>query len=59
LDEEYTSNKFYELLALDKTIHQSSCTNISEQNGIAKRNIGTLSKLLVFFLLYASIPNEF
>ena len=33
---EYTSNKFCELLALDGTIHQTSCTDTLEQNGVAE-----------------------
>ena len=33
----YTSNKFCELLALDRTIHQTSCTYTPEQNGVAER----------------------
>ena len=34
---EYTSNKFCQLLALDGTIHQTSCTDTPEQNGVAER----------------------
>jgi len=34
---DYTSNKVYELLALDGTIHQTSYTNTPTQNGITKR----------------------
>ena len=37
LCEEYISNKFFQLLSLDETIHQTSCTDIPEQNGVAKR----------------------
>jgi len=44
---EYTSNKFCQLLALDGTIHQTSCTDTPEQNCVAERKIGTLLKLLV------------
>jgi len=55
---EYTSNKFYQLLTLDRTIHQTSCTDTPEQNEVVEENIGTLSKLLVLscylllFLIY-------
>ena len=34
---EYTSNKFCQLLALDRTIHQTSCTDTPEQNGVAEK----------------------
>ena len=44
---EYTSNKFCQLLALDGTIHQTSCTDSLEQMVLLKENIGTLSKLPV------------
>jgi hypothetical protein len=47
LGDEYTSNKFYELLTLDGIIHQTSYTDTPEQNGVVEKNIGTLSKLIV------------
>ncbi|PNX69712.1 gag-pol polyprotein, partial [Trifolium pratense] len=31
---EYTSNKFSELLAFDGTVHQTSCTDTRQQNGV-------------------------
>jgi hypothetical protein len=34
---EYTSNKFFQMLALDGTIHQTPCTDTPEQNGVAER----------------------
>ena len=34
---EYTSNKFYQLLTLNVTIHQTSCTDTHEQNGVAEK----------------------
>jgi hypothetical protein len=34
---EYTSNKFYELLALDGTIYQTLCVDTPKQNSVAKR----------------------
>jgi hypothetical protein len=47
LSGEYTFNKFYKLFVLNKTIHQTLCTNTLEQNDIAKKNIGTLLKLFI------------
>jgi hypothetical protein len=47
LGDEYTSNKFYELLTLDGIIHQTLYTDTPEQNGVVEKNIGTLSKLIV------------
>jgi hypothetical protein len=44
---EYTSNKFCQLLALDGTIHQISCTDTPEQNGVAERKHRHITKLLV------------
>jgi hypothetical protein len=37
LDGNCTSNKFCQLLDLDETIHQTLCTDILEQNGVAER----------------------
>jgi hypothetical protein len=37
LGREYTSNKFYQLFALDGTIHQTSCTDTPEQNGVVEK----------------------
>lgn len=34
LDGEYTSNNFFDLLALDGTNHQTSCTNNHEKNNV-------------------------
>ena len=45
----YTSNKFCALIALDDTIHQTSCTDTSKQIVLLKKNIGILLKLLVLF----------
>jgi hypothetical protein len=56
---EYTSNKLCDLLALDGTIHQTSCTNTSEQNGIAERKHRVIIKTTRSFLLSASVPSEF
>jgi len=57
LSEEYTSNKFCKLFSLGGTIHQTLCIETPEQNGVAKKNIGTFLKLLV--LLFASVLGVF
>jgi hypothetical protein len=59
LSGEYTSNKFCQLLALDGTIHQTSCTNTPEQNGVAKRKHRNIVETARSLLLSAFIPNEF
>jgi len=59
LSREYTSNKFYELLALDGTIHQTSCINTLEQNGVVERKHRHIVETAHFFLLSAFIPNKF
>jgi hypothetical protein len=56
---EYTSNKFYQLLALDGTIHQTSCTDTPEQNGVAERKHMHIVETARSFLLSAFVPNEF
>ena len=52
---EYTSNKFYQLLALDGTIHQTSCTDTLEQNGVAERkhkHIVETAHSLLFLVIF-------
>ena len=56
---EYTSNKFLELLALDGTRQQTSCTNTSKQNGVAKRKHRHIVETARYLLLSAYIPIEF
>jgi len=55
---EYTSNKFCQLLALDGTIHQTSCTDTPKQNGVAEKKhrhiVETARSLLSTF-----VPSEF
>jgi len=58
LNWEYTSNKFYELDVLDGTIHQTSYTYTSKQNGVTKRKHRHIVKTACSLLLSASIPNE-
>jgi len=56
---EYTSNKFCELLALNETIHQTSCTDTPKQNGVTKRKHRHIVETTHSLLLFASIPIEF
>ena len=56
---EYTSNKFCQLLALDGTIYQTSCTDTSEQNGVVERKHGHIIETTHSLLLSTSIPSEF
>ena len=59
LDGEYTSNKFYQLLALDETIHQTSCIDTPEKNGVAERKHRHIVKTVCSHLLSAFVPSEF
>jgi hypothetical protein len=59
LGEEYTSNKFCQFFALDGTIHQTSCIDTLEQNGVAERKHRNVVKTARFLLLSTSIPSEF
>lgn len=56
---EYTSNKFCQLLALDGTIHQTSCTDTPEQNGVAERKHRHIVETARSLLLSAFVPSEF
>ncbi|CAJ2650750.1 unnamed protein product [Trifolium pratense] len=56
---EYTSNKFSELLAYDGTIHQTSCTDTPQQNGVAERKHRHIVETARSLLLSASVPSEF
>ena len=56
---EYTSNKFLELLALDGTMQQTSCTDTPEQNGFAERKHRYIVETARSLLLPASVPSEF
>jgi hypothetical protein len=47
------------LLALDRTIYQTSCTDTLEQNGVAKRKHRHIIKTVCSLLLSAFIPSEF
>jgi hypothetical protein len=54
LDGEYTSNKFFQLLDLDGTIHQNLCIDTPKQNGVAKRKHRHIIKTACSLLLPAS-----
>jgi hypothetical protein len=56
---EYTSNKFYELLALDGTIHQTSCTDTPKQNEVVKSKHRHIVETTHSLLLSASVPSVF
>jgi histone deacetylase 1/2 len=56
---EYTFNKFCQLLALDGTIHQTSCTDIPEQNGVVERKYRHIVETARSLLLSAFVPSEF
>jgi hypothetical protein len=47
------------LLALNATIHQTSCTDTPKQNGVAKRKHRHIVKTVCSLLLSASVPSEF
>jgi hypothetical protein len=60
LGEEYTSNKFCQLLALDGTIYQTSCAlDTLEQNGDAERKHRHILETADSLLLSAFVPSEF
>lgn len=56
---EYTSNKFSELLDFDSTIHQTSCTDTPQHNGVAERKHHHIIESARSLLLSASVPSEF
>ena len=56
---EYISNKFCEFIALNGTIHQISCTDTPEQNGVAERKYRHIVETVCSLLLSAFVPSEF
>ena len=56
---EYTSNKFYELLALYRTIYQTLCIDTLEQNDIVEIKHRHIVKTTRSLLLFASVPSMF
>jgi hypothetical protein len=59
LDGEYTSNKFCELVALNGTIHQTSCTDTPKKNGVTKRKHRHIVETTHSLLLFAFILSDF
>ena len=58
LEEEYTSNKFYELLALDGTIHKTLCIDTPKKNRVAERKYRHIVETAHSLLLFAFVPSE-
>jgi transposase InsO family protein len=56
---EYTSNKFFQMLVLDGIIHQTSCTDTLEQNGVAERKHRHIVETARSLLLSAFVSSEF
>jgi hypothetical protein len=56
---EYTSNEFCQLLALNGTIHQTSCTDTPEQNGVVERKHRHIVETARSLLLSVFITSEF
>ncbi|KAJ9548438.1 hypothetical protein OSB04_020981 [Centaurea solstitialis] len=56
---EYTSNDFTQLLASDGTIHQSSCTDTPQQNGVAERKHRHLVETARSLLVSSGVPSIF
>ena len=55
---EYTSNKFLELLALDGTRQQPSCTDTPKQNGVVERKHRHIVETARSLLLLAYVTSE-
>ena len=56
---EYTSNKFYQLFALDGTIHQTSCTDTHEQNYVVEKKHRHIVETARSLLLSTFVPSVF
>jgi len=59
LGRKYTSNKFYEVFAFDKIIHQISCTDTPEQNEVVERKYRHIVEIACSSLLSVFVPSEF
>jgi len=58
LGREYTPNKFCQLLALNGTIHQTSCINTLEQNGVVEKKHRHIVETARSLLLSIYVPSE-
>ncbi|KAK4373109.1 hypothetical protein RND71_008493 [Anisodus tanguticus] len=56
---EYTSGDLSGIFKADGTIHQSSCTDTPQQNGVAERKHRHIVETARSMLLSASVPSEF
>lgn len=56
---EYTSGDLSGIFKADGTIHQSSCTDTPQQNGVAERKHRHIIETARSMLLSASVPSEF
>jgi len=56
---EYTSHAFKQLLSTNVTVHQSSCTDTPQQNGVAERKHRHIVETARSFLLSAHVPRQF
>lgn len=59
LDRKSTYKKFYELLTCDGNIHQKSCIDIPQPNGVIERKYCHIIENMCFPLLFASVSEEF
>ena len=59
LEEKYTANKFYELLALDETVHQTSCTDTPKKNRVAEKKHRHIVEIAHSLLLFAFVLSQF
>ena len=56
---QYTNNKFCQLFVLDRIIHQTSCRNTLEQNGVAERKRRHIIEIACSLLLSIFVLSEF
>ena len=56
---EYTKGDLSHIFASDGTVHQTSCTDTPQQNGVAERKHRHIVETARSMLLSASVPSEF